>query len=159
MQQFTVPQFIDVEDKIIGPITTRQFLIMLFGFLLMGICYKAFDFSLFVTSAVLIFCVTGIIAFLKINGMAMHYFILNFMQTSRRPRLRIWDNSLEAHDILYEVKETVKKGGPEGPQQKLFNTSRLAELSLIVDTQGAYEGEDKKDGETEKDKNKIELAV
>ena len=29
MQQFTVPQFIDVEPKIIGPITTRQFLIFL----------------------------------------------------------------------------------------------------------------------------------
>ena len=27
--RFTVPQFIDVEDKIFGPLTTRQFLIML----------------------------------------------------------------------------------------------------------------------------------
>ena len=31
MQMFTVPQFIDVEDKIIGPITTRQFIICLVG--------------------------------------------------------------------------------------------------------------------------------
>ena len=45
MQQFTVPQFIDVEDKIIGPITTRQFVIMLAGFTLIGISYKLFDFS------------------------------------------------------------------------------------------------------------------
>ena len=27
MQQFVVPQFIDVEDKIIGSITVRQFII------------------------------------------------------------------------------------------------------------------------------------
>lgn len=26
MQQFTVPQFIDVEDKILGPVTIRQLL-------------------------------------------------------------------------------------------------------------------------------------
>ena len=29
MEQITVPQFLDVEDKIIGPITVRQFLEML----------------------------------------------------------------------------------------------------------------------------------
>ena len=27
--QFIVPQFIDVEDKIIGPVTTRQFVVLL----------------------------------------------------------------------------------------------------------------------------------
>ncbi|KKS92044.1 MAG: hypothetical protein UV69_C0039G0006, partial [Parcubacteria group bacterium GW2011_GWE2_43_12] len=31
MQQFVVPQFIDVEDKIIGPITVRQFIIIMVG--------------------------------------------------------------------------------------------------------------------------------
>jgi hypothetical protein len=29
MQQFVVPQFIDVEDKIIGPISVRQFLTLM----------------------------------------------------------------------------------------------------------------------------------
>ena len=29
MDRFVVPQFIDVEDKIFGPVTVRQFLILL----------------------------------------------------------------------------------------------------------------------------------
>ncbi len=45
MRQFTVPQFIDVEDKIIGPLTVRQFLIMLTGFAVIGVSYKFADFS------------------------------------------------------------------------------------------------------------------
>ena len=43
MQQFTVPQFIDFEDKIIGPITTRQFLILMGGFVAIALCYAIFD--------------------------------------------------------------------------------------------------------------------
>ncbi len=39
MQQFVVPQFIDVEDKILGPLTVRQFLIMLVSCL---ICFLGF---------------------------------------------------------------------------------------------------------------------
>ena len=47
MQQFVIPQFIDVEDKIIGPITVRQFIIMLAGGGLVFISYKLSDFTLF----------------------------------------------------------------------------------------------------------------
>ena len=50
MQQFTVPQFIDVEDKVIGPITVRQFIIMLAGFLAIAICYKLLDFAAFIVA-------------------------------------------------------------------------------------------------------------
>ncbi|TSC80302.1 MAG: hypothetical protein G01um101429_152 [Parcubacteria group bacterium Gr01-1014_29] len=31
MQQFQVPQFIEVEDKIFGPLTTKQFFYLLGG--------------------------------------------------------------------------------------------------------------------------------
>ena len=77
MQQFVVPQFIDVEDKIIGPITTRQFIVLLAGFLIIAVSYKLFDFSLFVTFGLLVFAITSIFAFLKINGRPFHYFVLN----------------------------------------------------------------------------------
>lgn len=141
MQQFTVPQFIDVEDKIFGPITSRQFVIMLSGFIVIGICYKLFDFSLFLTVAVLIFFMAGIIAFLKINGMPFHFFVLNFIQTSKRPFLRVWNNAIGRDAPTFE-EDDIKISLETIPvQNKLFNNSRLTELSLIVDTQGAYKGE------------------
>ena len=34
MDQFVVPQFIDAEDKIFGPLTARQFIIVMFMMLL-----------------------------------------------------------------------------------------------------------------------------
>jgi len=141
MQQFVVPQFIDVEDKIIGPITTRQFIIMLVGFLIIAVSYKIFDFSLFVTFGLLVFAITGIFAFLKINGRPFHYFVLNLFQTFKRPKLRVWYNNFLATGGDYGVEESHFVPVAEVVLDKHFTTSHLAELSLIVDTKGAYQGE------------------
>ena len=137
MQQFTVPQFIDVEDKIIGPITARQFVIMFFGFMLMIVCYKFFDFSLFLGSSIAIFAISGMFAFFKINGMPFHFFVLNFIQTSKKPKKRVWIN--EGENITEDTKKIIKEYAPI--QKKHINASRLSELALIVDTSGAYRGE------------------
>ena len=136
MLQFTVPQFIDVEDKIIGPITTRQFLIMLTGFIFIGISYKLFDFSLFVVSGLLIFAMSGVLAFLKINGMPFHFFILNFLQTLKKPNLRVWNKIPTKTDAGKEDKIDIDHKKEILPPKKV-SSSRLTELSLIVDTQGA----------------------
>jgi len=140
MQQFTVPQFIDVEDKIIGPITVRQFLIMLTGFMFIGLFYKLFDFSLFLVTSILVFGISGIFAFLKINGMPFHYFVLNFVQTLGKPPLRVWNNRLNLLEAE-EEKEVKITPTETFERPRLVTTSRLAELSLIVDTKGVYRGD------------------
>jgi len=141
MQQFTVPQFIDVEDKIIGPITTRQFLILLFCFLIIAIFYKAFDFTLFVVASVIWFGICGVLAFARINGRPFHYFILNLIQTFKKPGLRVWDNQKTSvvYDDKNDEEDEVKDDLIFRPKPKV-NKSRLAELSLIVDTHGNYQG-------------------
>ena len=142
MQQFTVPQFIDVEDKIIGPITTRQFVIMLVCALLIAGGYRLFDFSLWVVYSLLLFGISGTIAFLRISGMPFHFFILNFTQTALRPGKRIWnksDKDLEV-DMKIETGKSTKK--EEDTPRDFVSNSRLSELSLIVDTQGVYKGEE-----------------
>lgn len=141
MQQFTVPQFIDVEDKIIGPITTRQFVILLVSGLIIAVLYRLFDFSAFIFGTVIIFAMTIILAFVKINGRPFHFFLLNLIQTFKRPNLRVWlkedsvENSVEAEDLSLQQLE------PVPAKEYSLGGSRLDELSLIVDTQGAYRGE------------------
>lgn len=137
MQQFTVPQFISIENQIIGPITTRQFVIMMAGFVLMGVCYKLLSFWAFALTSVIIFAITGVAAFLKINGQPFHYYILNLSQYLKKPRLRIWDVEVK---IVKEEKEEVKIQLPSRIKKGVA-PSRLSELSLIVDTGGTYRGE------------------
>lgn len=138
MMQFTVPQFIDVEDKIFGPITVRQFVIMLVTALLIALSYRLFDFSLFVVLGLLFFTIGTTFAFVKINGTPFHFFLLNLIQTFKKPRLRIWHKD----DTLITVEfDTEPAAVPVQAVDRHYTASRLNELSLIVDTQGSYQGE------------------
>jgi len=65
MPQFVVPQFIDVEDKIIGPITTRQFIMGVVAMLLIFLAYRFADTLLFIIEAVVIFLLYILIGFIK----------------------------------------------------------------------------------------------
>ncbi|MFH0828899.1 MAG: PrgI family protein [Candidatus Kerfeldbacteria bacterium] len=141
--QYTVPQFIDVEDKIIGPISVRQFLTFLVCAALIfanyEIVYKVFlpNFWVFAISSIFIFAVAGTFAFLKINGRPFHYFLLNFLVTMQKPRLRVWNKRLRRADLIRpeEVIEIIEAI----PIKKPLTISKLTELSLIVDTGGAYQ--------------------
>jgi hypothetical protein len=139
MQQFTVPQFIEVEDKIIGPITIRQFIIMLVTALFIALFYKIFDFTLFIVSGLFTFSIGTIFAFVKIHGAPFHFFVLNFIETLKKPRLRVWykDDTLSV-GVEFDIKPTL---APVTETERRYTQSRLNELSLIVDTQGSYQGE------------------
>jgi len=139
MQQFTVPQFIDVENKIIGPITTRQFIIILTGAIIIAISYKLADFSLFVTTAVVVLVLVAAFAFVKINGRPFHLFVLNVVQTWRRPNLRVWRKVVDNKDTKTHLNATTP-GQAKTVPVKAYHKSRLAELALIVDTKGRYQG-------------------
>jgi len=141
MHQFTVPQFIDVEDKIFGPITVRQFVILLAGSIVIAICYKIFDFSLFITSAILIVIFCGVFAFARINGRPFHLFVLNIIQTLKKSRLRVWNNSSGNKGVDVVTVEKRETNDTQAPIVKRHTASRLAELSLIIDTGGAYKGD------------------
>jgi len=138
MQQFTVPQFIDVEDKIIGPITARQFIIFLVAAIIIAISYRLFDFALFSTVGIIIFLMAITLGFVKINGRPFHFFLLNIIQTWRRPSIRVWNNRL-AKLVDAEKIPTLKFDSTKSTKE-YYKQSRLAELSLVVDTQGEYRG-------------------
>lgn len=143
MQQFTVPQFIDVEDKIIGPITARQFIIFLVAAILMAIFYRLFDFTLFATVSTIVFLLAVLLGFVKINGRPFHLFLLNLIQTWRRPSIRVWNNRLAR--VIDEEKIPTLKFDSTKSSKEYYKKSRLAELSLVVDTEGEYRGADEDD--------------
>jgi len=138
MQQFTVPQFIDVEDKIIGPITTRQFIIMLVTAMLIFIVYKIFAFISFVIAAVLIFALGGTLAFVRINGQPFHFFLLNILQTWRSPNIQIWDKLIRDDVLRQQMKAPVVPVLIGIKHKEPVASSRLAEIALTVDTGGVY---------------------
>lgn len=141
MQQFVVPQFIDVEDKIIGPVTTRQFIIILGAIFIDFIAYKLLTFIFFVLFALIVTGFAIILAFAKVNGQTFHYFLLNLFQTFRRPRLRVWDNWISGTELKIFSQSAPKVQPKVEINKERPTASRLSDLSLLVNTGGVYKPE------------------
>lgn len=143
MQQFVVPQFIDVEDKIIGPVTTRQFVILLVDAFFVFVSYKFSDFSLFIALFIFELIVGATLAFVRVNGRPFHFFMLNLIQTLRRPRLRVWRKQVSFEEALQSIHRETPASGPAPVLVKKppLTTSRLSQLALVVDTGGVYREE------------------
>jgi hypothetical protein len=142
MSQFVVPQFIDVEDKILGPITTRQFAILMITGLVMFIIYKILYIWYAIAVDVVLLGMALVVAFVRINGQPFHYFLLNFVQTFRRPDTRVWNKDLTDAEIIALAKVEVPPPPPAKIYKEAPTTSRLSELALIVNTGGVYHPED-----------------
>ena len=137
-----VPQFIDNEDKILGPITVRQFLICLASTFLIFIWFKLLSTALFVLLTIFTIAFAGIFGFLKINGQPFHLFFVNFLQTQVRPKLRVWHKELTDK----ELKAHIDTPGPVIKEQSVIKprpaSSRLRDLALTVNTGGVYTSDD-----------------
>lgn len=135
-----MPQFLEIEDTIIGPITIRQFLEMLVGGLLVFIYYKVFDFSLFAFASIITIVLVLVLAFVKINGQPFHFFMLNFVATLKSPKLKVWRKQYDPEDFKAQP-EIIRPTMMTYTQQRTISSSKLSELALIVDTGGVYHGE------------------
>ncbi len=67
-EKFIVPQFIDKEDQILGPVTVRQFLIMLVAVFTIFIANRILAFPYFIVYTIFAGSIGGVFGFLKING-------------------------------------------------------------------------------------------
>lgn len=142
MSQFVVPQFIDVEDKILGPVTTRQFAILMVDALVMFIVYKLLSLPFAIATDVALLVAGLVLAFVRVNGQPFHYFLLNVVQTWKRPRVRVWNKELSDSEIIALSKVDIPPPPPPRPYKQAPTSSRLSELALIVNTGGVYHPED-----------------
>ncbi len=143
MQQFVVPQFIEVEDKIFGPVTTRQFLILLIAGGVIFLAYRFGDFALFVIALAILGGFALVLAFVKVNGQSFHYFLLNIGENLRKPSLRIWEKSYSKKELNYLRNIVVEKKEIDNVKREV-RKSYIRDLSLLVNTGGYYNPEQRK---------------
>lgn len=141
--QFVVPQFIDAEDKILGPVSVRQFITFLAGVGLIVVAYQilyklANSAVLFFISAFGIFVLTMTFAVFRVNGRPFHLFILNLMESLRKPTMRLWNNM--ALEQLQYRREPAPPAPP--PTKAPLIQTNLARLAMLVDTGGAFHEEE-----------------
>jgi len=139
MKQFLVPQFSDVEPKILGPLTVKNFIIIIIGILLCVLAWKFADLTLFILEALVIITVTALVGFVKINGRSFHYFLLDLINFSKNGKIRVWNKDYDKINTIQEEKEEKEE---EKKTKDTITGSKLNELSLLLDTGGAYKVDD-----------------
>ncbi|MEK7122830.1 MAG: PrgI family protein [Patescibacteria group bacterium] len=138
MEQITIPQFIEAEDRILGPITARQFVILLVAAGLIYVAYKTSDLTLFIIMAIIIGGSAATLAFYRVNGQPFHFFLLNIVRTASRPSLRVWKKEVRRVRHVTETKDEKQAATPPLSTRRAPSSHRLLDLALIVDTGGAY---------------------
>jgi hypothetical protein len=119
--QYKVPQNIDIEDKIVGPFTMKQFLYMMVGgFILYG--WWNFSNTFSSPDPLVIFMVVGLpvglltisLAMVKINDRPFEYFLLNMFRFLVTPKQRKWIGGYTPEPVIkmdpLEVKEKKRSG-------------------------------------------------
>jgi hypothetical protein len=108
--QFQVPQFIETEDKIVGPLSLRQFFYVGVGVGLTGLLYFVLQTWLWAIFAFLLIGGSVAIAFIKVQGRPLPKVILSAFNFYWNPQTYIWQPE---HPLL-EKKEDAR----EKPEQK-----------------------------------------
>lgn len=93
MPQYIVPQFIEHEPKVVGPLTFRQFLYLAVsgGFILFfyfSLAKENFFFFLLLSFTSL--AIGSALAFLKVNGRSLPIFIGNFFKFNLSQKIYTW---------------------------------------------------------------------
>jgi len=133
LMMFSVPQFIDVEDKIAGPLTWRQLLWMIGMGATLLVFFNIFDSALFLLSAIPVVLIFVAFAFYRPNGFPLTTFIFYAILFVFRPKISVWERPLRS---LPKVKAPAEKAGVTETHDKRINQEKLTELARILDSRG-----------------------
>lgn len=88
--QFQVPQFTEIEDKIIGPFTLKQFIYLLIGGVIIFIVYKMFNLFVAILVGIPVAAASVALAFIKINNRPFIEVIRNVLGFLKKPDFYVW---------------------------------------------------------------------
>lgn len=135
MARYLVPHYIEMEDKIVGPLTLPQFLYLLAGGILSYFYFSFFDRVLAWVLTIPTASLFLALAFLKIQDQSLLKMLGALFLYLQKPRERIWQKQNEAKIRLEDVhlkKEEPKIVGPTREEIK----SELQRVATIIETKG-----------------------
>jgi len=133
--QYKVPQNIDLEDKIIGPFTMKQFLyLMVAGFIIYGWWQYAQGFeqpspmAIFIPLALPVGLTAVAFALVKVNDRPFELFVGSFMQFLFIPKKRMWREGYKPEAIITVDKAVEKEIRVVKTSEDLDSLSKTLDL-------------------------------
>jgi len=118
--QFKIPQNVQLEDKIIGPVTLRQLIIIGVGGGMAYFIYvtlaKIYILQVAVLAAAPLALLTLAIAFLKIHGLTFIQYVLAALEFYINPKKQIWDQG--GGEVFLSITTPAQKNTNEKKQEQ-----------------------------------------
>lgn len=132
--QFKVPQFIDIEDKLFGDFTFRQFVYMVGGAGIIFVLYKLLPFWIALLPMILVAILAGLLTFYKINNKPFIYYLQAGIAYAFSNKLYIWKQRLVQPGAEPEANENISMAAKVSPLP-VVNENTLRNLSWNLDIQ------------------------
>ena len=127
-----VPQFIDTEDKIVGPLTAKQFGWLVLGGVLLLVAWNMFDNSAFIFAAIIIGGIFGAFAFYRPYNQTLLKFLVSSFMFIFNPKAYVWRRN-------YVNIETMKAPRARKEEivvhKKTLDNKKIADISKMLDRQ------------------------
>jgi hypothetical protein len=107
MPLVTLPQFTEMEAKIVGPLTFKQFLFILVSVVISIFLYFHLPHSISLPLAAIVFGIGIVFAFLKIGGIPFYNIFLAWLRSLFAPKTWIWGK--KGKEILLLKEMEIKK--------------------------------------------------
>lgn len=120
--RFEVPQFIEVEDKIVGPLTWRQFVYLAGGGGILIVCYMTLPFIFFTMIGLPLAALASSLAFHRVNNRPFSIFLESMVNYFAKNKLYLWKKDTE--------QSIVTKSEPISSAQNLSYVNKNAINSL-----------------------------
>jgi hypothetical protein len=126
--RFEVPQFIDVEDKLFGPLTFKQFIYVVGGAGLAYVSYKLVPFPVWPAVSLVFIALGLLLAFYKLNNQTFLTVAQSWISYTLKGKLYIWKRT--------PPKTTAPKPVAPAPVTKTIpeiTDARITELAQNLD--------------------------
>lgn len=131
--RYKVPQNIDMQDRIVGPLTMLQFIYAVIGG---GICYGIFSSGLPKILVILIDLPLALfimaLIFLKINERPFLDFVISVIQYQGAPKQRVWQHQVMPDLTVETYKPRVTVDKPV--EQKILTPEDIANIAKTLDS-------------------------
>lgn len=134
---FVLPQFIEMEAKVVGPLTLKQFMYVAAGGALSFMVYFSHPLGITISIVLIILIMSASIAlgFVKINGIALPIYMLNALRFAMSSKIYLWKNAAVRDQTVIPMQgEVTIQKAPTAKKIQMVKKGQITQTKKILDT-------------------------
>lgn len=130
---FGVPQFIDMEDKIVGPLTAKQLGWLAIAGVIALVLYATLDMTAFIIACIPDFLFAAALAFYKPFGQSLPDLISNMFSFILKPKVYIWNKVVESSTYKPDIAKRSSRVENKLLSKNNVSRKNISEISDLLD--------------------------